>query len=169
MDASWVVSPWLWQNQAELDRSLIETPSDLVSSVGHSSISAAFTIRRHFFCLNFHFQHFHAFCVHPHHLGCQRDTARICSWAPAPAAIDRCLLPAERSAANPAHAAAMNDGREDAQPLPRSCSAYCAGSVCSFCAITAAVPPLPQDGALRFSHRTLHHSVQLVTGCNCNL
>ena len=33
--------------------------------------------------------------------------------------------------------------------------------VCSFCAIAAAVPPRPQDGTACFSHRTLHHSVQL--------
>jgi len=33
--------------------------------------------------------------------------------------------------------------------------------VCSFCAIAAAVPPRPQDDTACFSHRTLHHSVQL--------
>ena len=32
------------------------------------------------------------------YVGCQRNTARICCWAPA---ICRCLLPAGRSAANP--------------------------------------------------------------------
>ena len=33
--------------------------------------------------------------------------------------------------------------------------------VCWFCAVAAAVPPRPQDGTACFSHRTLHHSVQL--------
>ena len=39
----------------------------------------------------------------------------------------------------------------------------CSSVVCSFCAIAAAaaVPPRPQDGTACFSHRTLHHSVQL--------
>jgi len=48
-----------------------------------------------------------------------------CRAAPAPAAVDRCVLPAGRSAANPLHAAvAVNDGtdgpyvRTDARPLP---------------------------------------------------
>ena len=43
-----------------------------------------------------------------------------------------------------------------------SCSSVeCSSVVCSFCAIAAAVPPRPQDGTACFSHRTLHHSVQL--------
>jgi len=64
-------------------------------------------------------------------VGAQRDGTCICCWAPArlqngacsaPAAIDRCLLPAGRSAANPPV------GQTDARPaLP--CFAYCAGSV----------------------------------------
>ena len=47
--------------------------------------------------------------------------------------------------------------------LPGDCcsSAECSPVVCSFCAIAAAVPPRPQDGTACFSHRTLHHSVQL--------
>ena len=52
----------------------------------------------------------------PRPIGCQHNTARIlllsavlrrrCCWAPAPAAVDRYLLPAGRSAANPPHVAA---------------------------------------------------------------
>jgi len=56
-------------------------------------------------------------------LGCQHDTARICCWAQSPD-IDRYLLPATRSAANPPHAAAavdwrdiQTDGRTDARTL----------------------------------------------------
>ena len=47
--------------------------------------------------------------------------------------------------------------------LPGDCcsSVECSSIVCSFCAIAAAVPPRPQDGTAYFSHRTLHHSVQL--------
>ena len=50
-------------------------------------------------------------CQH-RQLGCQHGTARICccgavaAWRPAPAAVDRCLLPAQRSTANPPNAAA---------------------------------------------------------------
>jgi len=63
--------------------------------------------------------------------GCQHDTVCICR-----AAVDRYLLPARRSAANPPHAAAAvdrrgrpTDGRTDTRPLHRPCSAYYAGSV----------------------------------------
>ena len=47
--------------------------------------------------------------------------------------------------------------------LPGDCCSSVKRSsvVCSFCAIAAAVPPRPQDGTACFSHRTLHHSVQL--------
>jgi len=38
---------------------------------------------------------------------------RRCCWAPAPAAVDRYLLPAGRSAANPPHAGAAVDRRTD--------------------------------------------------------
>ena len=52
-------------------------------------------------------------CVQPtSYVGCHRDTARICCWAQC-RAIDRCLLPAERSAANP----------------PAACS-WCCRSIC---------------------------------------
>jgi len=52
-----------------------------------------------------------------------------------PAAINRYLLHAGRSAANPAATAAVNrwdrqmDGRTDARPLHRPCSTYYAGSI----------------------------------------
>jgi len=36
--------------------------------------------------------------------GCKRDTARICCWAPGRAAINRYILPAEPTTANPLHA-----------------------------------------------------------------
>jgi len=42
-------------------------------------------------------------------VGCQHDTARICCWAPAPAAVNQYLLSTRRSAANPPHAAAAVD------------------------------------------------------------
>jgi len=54
----------------------------------------------------------------------------------APAAINRYLLPAGRSAANPSAAAAavdrqyrQTDGRTDTRPLHRPCSAHYAGSI----------------------------------------
>ena len=74
--------------------------------------------------------------------GCQRDTARICCWAPARAArrllrarcaaINQYLLSAGRSAANPPQAAAAVDRwvrQTDAWPFHRPCSAYYADSV----------------------------------------
>ena len=74
--------------------------------------------------------------------GCQRDTACICCWAPARAArrllrarcaaIDRYLLSAGRSAANPPQTAAAVDRwdrQTDAWPFHRPCSAYYADSV----------------------------------------
>jgi len=51
-------------------------------------------------------------------VGSQHDATRICCWAPAPAAIDRCILPTGRSAANPP-AAAQWDRQTDAWPLHR--------------------------------------------------
>ena len=51
-------------------------------------------------------------CVQPRQLGCQNDTAgiRCCALI---AAIHRYILPAERSAANPPHAApALGDGTD---------------------------------------------------------
>jgi len=75
-------------------------------------------------------------------LCCQHDTARICCQTPccgavaarrsAPSAVDRYLLPARRSAANPPHAEAdverwetdgRTDGRTDNRPFHRPCSA----------------------------------------------
>ena len=54
----------------------------------------------------------------------------------ASAAVDRYILPAWRLAANPPTVVAavdrrdrQKDGRTDARPLHRPCSAYCAGSV----------------------------------------
>jgi len=48
-----------------------------------------------------------------------------------------------------------------------SSSVECSPVVCSFCAIAAAVPPRPQDGTARFSHRTLHRTESsCVTDCN---
>jgi len=56
--------------------------------------------------------------------------------APAPAAVDRYILPAGRSAANPPHAAAavdrtdrQTDGRTDTRPLHRPRTAHYADSV----------------------------------------
>jgi len=75
----------------------------------------------------------------PVSVGCRHGTARMllsavaagrsCSWyaAPAPAAVDRHLLPARRSAANPLVTAAAVDRRDrqtDARPLHTPCSAY---------------------------------------------
>jgi len=61
---------------------------------------------------------------------------RRCCWALAPVAVDRHVLPSGRSAANPPHAATaverwdrQTDGRTDARPLHRPCSAYYADSV----------------------------------------
>ena len=60
-----------------------------------------------------------------------RAAAPLLLGMPAPAAVDRHLLPARRSAANPPHAAQAverwdreADGRTDARPLHRPCSAY---------------------------------------------
>ena len=55
---------------------------------------------------------------------------RHCCWSPAPVSVDRYVLPAMHSAANPPHAAAavecrttgQTDGRTDARPLRRPCS-----------------------------------------------
>jgi len=44
---------------------------------------------------------------------------RRCCWAPAPAAVDRYLLPAGRSAANPPHAGAAVDRRTDGRHCRR--------------------------------------------------
>ena len=64
---------------------------------------------------------------------------RRCCWAPAPAAVDRYLLPAGRSAANPPHAGAAvdrrTDGRTTLPPLgPRSARSkfISAGDQCYF-------------------------------------
>jgi len=62
---------------------------------------------------------------------------RRCCWPPAPATVDRCVLPVGRSAANPPHAAtAVNrrdrqtngetDGQTHSPLLHRLCCAYCA-------------------------------------------
>jgi len=72
------------------------------------------------------------------YVGSQRDAARICCWAPAPAArrpqraaaIDRYLLPTRHSTANPLTVVAVvdrwgrrTDRQTDARPLHRPCSA----------------------------------------------